>query len=43
MSTSAMSGLSQAWKISSEFVAAIFVGGHSAGWQIVGSGPSLGG
>ncbi|SDQ80724.1 AtpZ/AtpI family protein [Pseudovibrio sp. Tun.PSC04-5.I4] len=31
-STSALSGLSQAWKISSEFVAAIFVGG-ALGWM----------
>ncbi len=40
--TSAMSGLSQAWKMSSEFIAAIFVGGHSAGWRIAGSEPSRG-
>ncbi|KZL18795.1 ATP synthase protein I [Pseudovibrio axinellae] len=30
--TSALSGLSQAWKISSEFIAAIFVGG-ALGWM----------
>lgn len=30
--TSAMSGLSQAWKMSSEFIAAIFVGG-ALGWM----------
>lgn len=30
--TSALSGLSQAWKMSSEFIAAIFVGG-ALGWM----------
>ncbi len=30
--TSAMSGLSQAWKMSSEFIAAVFVGG-ALGWM----------